>query len=190
MSSVSIESQKQILPCLSKILYQVETIVSCSSQPQHKMTDLWWDESGVHLEESYGQDDSILSNVFLFSDATSSPSVSLSRTSSTSSLSRESSTSSSSRESSTSSSLRESSMSSSSRESSTSSSPMGSSRSLSSRDLSRSLFSRHLSRSLSSWESLRSSSSDVTSDSRDDPRRKRKWRRKRKAALHPSLYSL
>ena len=98
LSSVSIESRKKILPCVSKILYQVETIVSCSSQPQHTMTDLWWDESGVHLEESHGQDDSILSDVFLFSDATSSPSVSLSRTLSTSSSLRDSSTSSSSRE--------------------------------------------------------------------------------------------
>ena len=96
MSSVSIESWKQILPCVSKILYQVETIVSCSSQPQHTMTDLWWDESGVHLEECYWQDDSILSYVFLFTDATSSPSVCPSGTlssteSSRSSFSRESS---------------------------------------------------------------------------------------------------
>ena len=52
LSSVSIKSRKQILPCVSKILYQVKTIVSCSSQPQHTITDLWWDESGVHLEES------------------------------------------------------------------------------------------------------------------------------------------
>ena len=41
MSSVSIKSRKQILPCVSKILYQVETIVSSSSQPQHTITDLW-----------------------------------------------------------------------------------------------------------------------------------------------------
>ena len=66
MASVNIESRKKVLPCVSKILYQVETIVSCSSQPQHTMTDLWWDESGVHLEDSYGQDDSFLSDVFLF----------------------------------------------------------------------------------------------------------------------------
>ena len=122
MSSVSIKSRKQILPCMSKILYQVETIVSCSSHPQHTMTDLWWDESGVQLEESYGQDDSILSDVFLFSDAISSPSACLSRTLSTSSSLRESSTSLSSRESSTSLSSRESLTSVSSRESSTSSS--------------------------------------------------------------------
>ena len=41
MSSVNIESRKKILPCVSKILYQVETIVSSSSQPQHTITDLW-----------------------------------------------------------------------------------------------------------------------------------------------------
>ena len=57
---------------MSQILYQVETIVSSSSQPLDTATDLWWDESGVHLEESYGQDDSNLSDVFLFSDGTSS----------------------------------------------------------------------------------------------------------------------
>ena len=79
MSSVNIESRKKILPCVSKILY----IVSCISHPQHTITDLWWDESGVHLEESYGQDYSFLSDVFLFSDATSSLSVCPSRASST-----------------------------------------------------------------------------------------------------------
>ena len=41
--------------------------------------DLWWDESGVHLEESYGQDDSYLSDVFLFSDAMSTSLTSPSR---------------------------------------------------------------------------------------------------------------
>ena len=69
MSSVNVETRKKILPNVSQILYQVETIVSSSSQPLDTATDLWWDESGVHLEESYGQDDSYLSDVFLFSDA-------------------------------------------------------------------------------------------------------------------------
>ena len=41
MSSISTESRKKVLPCVSKILYQVETIVSSSSQPQHTITDLW-----------------------------------------------------------------------------------------------------------------------------------------------------
>ena len=79
MVSVNIESRKKVLPCVSKILYQVETIVSSSSQPLDTNTDLWWDESGVHLEESYGWDDSYPSDVFLFCDAmstTSRPSLS------------------------------------------------------------------------------------------------------------------
>ena len=79
MSCVNIKTRKEILPNVSQILYQVETIVSSSSQPLDTATDLWWDESGVHLEESYGWDDSDLSNVFLFSDAmstTSRPSLS------------------------------------------------------------------------------------------------------------------
>ena len=79
MSCVNVETRKKILPNVSQILYQVETIVSSSSQPLDTATDLWWDESGVHLEESYGWDDSYLSDVFLFSDAmstTSRPSLS------------------------------------------------------------------------------------------------------------------
>ncbi len=74
MSSVNVEARKKILPNVSQILYQVECIVSSSSQPLDIATDLCWDESGVHLEESYGQDDSLLSDVFLFSDARSSTS--------------------------------------------------------------------------------------------------------------------
>ena len=74
MSSVNVEARKKILHNVSQILYQVECIVSSSSQPLDTTTDLWWDESGVHLEESYGQDDSLLSDVFLFSDARSSTS--------------------------------------------------------------------------------------------------------------------
>ena len=79
MSSVNVETRKKILPNVSQILYQVETIVSSSSQPLDTNTDLWWDESGVHLEESYGWDDSYPSDVFLFCDAmstTSRPSLS------------------------------------------------------------------------------------------------------------------
>ena len=63
---VNVETRKEILPNVSQILYQVETIMSSSSQPLDTATDLWWDESGVHLEESYGWDDSNLSDVFLF----------------------------------------------------------------------------------------------------------------------------
>ena len=80
MSCVNVETRRKILPSVSHILYQVETIVSSSSQPLDTATDLWWDESGVHLEESYGWDDSY-PDVFLFSDAmstTSRPSLSLS----------------------------------------------------------------------------------------------------------------
>ena len=64
---VNVETRKKILPNVSQILYQVETIVSSSSQPLDTATDLWWDESGLHQEESYGCDDSNLSDVFLFS---------------------------------------------------------------------------------------------------------------------------
>ena len=70
MPCVNVEIQKVILPSVSQILYQVETIVSSSSQSLDEATDLWWDKSEVHLEESYGQDDSHHSDVFLFSDAT------------------------------------------------------------------------------------------------------------------------
>ena len=54
MSCVNVEIQKVILPRVSQILYQVETIVSSSSQSLDEVTDLWfwWDESEVHLEES------------------------------------------------------------------------------------------------------------------------------------------
>ena len=57
MPCVNVEIQKVILPSVSQILYQVETIVSSSSQSLDEATDLWWDKSEVHLEESYGQDD-------------------------------------------------------------------------------------------------------------------------------------
>ena len=73
MPCVNVKIQKVILPSVSQILYQVETIVSSSSQSLDEATDLWWDKSEVHLEESYGQDDydSHHLDVFLFSDATS-----------------------------------------------------------------------------------------------------------------------
>ena len=73
MPCVNVEIQMVILPSVSQILYQVETIVSSSSQSLDEATDLWWDKSEVHLEESYGQDDydSHHLDVFLFSDATS-----------------------------------------------------------------------------------------------------------------------
>ena len=106
MSCVNVEIRRKILPSVSHILYQVETIVSSSSQP-----------------------------LFLFSDAmstTSRPSLSLSsslRGSSRLSSSRDSSMSSSSRDSSRSFSSKESSRSSSSRNSSRSSSSRDSSRS-------------------------------------------------------------
>ena len=66
MPCVNVEIQKVILPSVSQILYQAETIVSSSSQSLDEATDLWWDKSEVHLEESYGQDDSHHSDVFLF----------------------------------------------------------------------------------------------------------------------------
>ena len=67
MLCVNVETRKKILPNVNQILYQVETIVSSSSHPLDTATDLWWDESGLHQEESYGCDDSNLSDVFLFS---------------------------------------------------------------------------------------------------------------------------
>ena len=67
MLCVNVETRKKILPNVNQILYQVETIVSSSSHPLDTATDLWWDESGLRLEESYGCDDSNLSDVFLFS---------------------------------------------------------------------------------------------------------------------------
>ena len=94
MSSVNVKSRKKILPSVSQILYQVETIVASSSQPLDTATDLWWKESGVHLEEGYNQEDSYLSDVFPLSDAMSTSPTSPSRDSPTSSFSTESSRSS------------------------------------------------------------------------------------------------
>ena len=96
MSCVNVKSRKKILPSVSQILYQVETIVASSSQPLDTATDLWWDECGVHLEEGYNQEDSYLSDVFPLSDAMSTSPTSPSRDSPTSSFSTESSRSSSS----------------------------------------------------------------------------------------------
>ena len=218
MVCVNVKTRKKILPYVSQILYQVETIVSSSSQPLDATTDLWWDESGVNLEESYGQDDSILSDVFLFSDAMSTSSASISRYSSMSSPSRDSSMSSSSRDSSKSSS-RYSSTSSSSRYSSASSSSSYSSRSspssgssTTSSDISSdsNTIGEH---NLSEWaysdseqdiqeledktffESILQVMSSVApnnifNEGKSTQRRKRKLRRKRRAALHPSLYTL
>ena len=136
MSCINVETRKKVLPNVSQILYQVENIVSSSSQPLDTATDLWWDESGVHLEESYGQDDSYLSDVFLFSDARSTSPASSSATSL------------------------------SSMPASMSLSSMASSMSFSSMTSPRSSSSRASSRSSSPWESSRSSeSSDISSDS-------------------------
>ena len=102
MSCVNVETRKKFLPSVSQILYQVENIVSSSTLPLDTAADLWWDESGILLGESYGQDDSLLSDdVFLFPDAKSTKSSSPTRDTSVSSLSsRKSSTSSSSMDSS------------------------------------------------------------------------------------------
>ena len=104
MSCVNVETRKKFLPSVSQILYQVENIVSSSTLPLDTAADLWWDESGILLGESYGQDDSLLSDdVFLFPDAKSTKSSSPTRDTSVSSLSsRKSSTSSSSMDSSSS----------------------------------------------------------------------------------------
>ena len=104
MSCVNVKTRKKFLPSVSQILYQVENIVSSSTLPLDTAADLWWDESGILLGESYGQDDSLLSDdVFLFPDAKSTKSSSPTRDTSVSSLSsRKSSTSSSSMDSSSS----------------------------------------------------------------------------------------
>ena len=190
MSSVNVEARKKILHNVSQILYQVECIVSSSSQPLDTTTDLWWDESGVHLEESYGQDDSLLSDVFLFSDGMSTSSTSPFRSSSTSSSSRYSSASSSSSYSSRSSP--------SSGSSTTSSDISSDSNTIGEHNLSEWAYSdseqdiQEL-EDRTFFESILQVISSVApnnifNEGKSAQRRKRKLRRKRRAALHQSLY--
>ena len=68
MSSMNVKTKRTFLSRVSRIIDQVESIISSTNQPQDSATDLWWwDERGEHLEQSYGQEDFHISNVFFFS---------------------------------------------------------------------------------------------------------------------------